>query len=80
MLQDNKIQSKINYRIKPQPSFEEREDLKARTYKFTNQTNLAKVFKTSVQNINAAFDGRNPSLMNKLKVYIENFENRLSNN
>lgn len=71
-----KKQIKKNYRIKPQPSFEERENLKARAYKFTNQTNLAKVFKTSIQNINAAFVGRNPSLMNKVKNYIEKFEQR----
>ncbi len=73
---DDKKQIKKNWRIKPQPSFEERENLKARAYEFTTQTKLAAVFKTSLQNINAAFDGRNPSLMNKLKSYIENFEER----
>ena len=55
---------------------EERQELKERAYLFTNQTNLARSFKTSVQNINLAFAGRNKLLMNKLKKYIINHEER----
>lgn len=76
MLQDVIIQVKKNYRTKPQPSTDERENLKARAYKFTTQTKLSGVFKTSAQNVYEAFRGNNPKLMNKLKAYIENYEAR----
>ena len=74
MLKANKRQIKKNYRIKPQPDEIERELLKARLYEFTTQTKVSGVFKTSVQNINEAFKGNNPSLMNKLKSYISKIE------
>ena len=74
MLKANQKQIKKNYRIKPQPNEIERELLKARLYEFTTQTKVSGVFKTSVQNINEAFKGNNPSLMNKLKTYINKME------
>ncbi len=74
MLKANEKQIKKNYRIKPQPDETERELLKARLYQFTTQTKVSGVFRTSVQNINEAFKGNNPSLMNKLKSYIGKIE------
>lgn len=74
MLKADQKQIKKNYRIKPQPDEIERELLKARLYGFTTQTKVSGVFKTSVQNINEAFKGNNPSLMNKLKTYISKIE------
>lgn len=76
MLKANTKQVKKNYRIKPQPTPEERENLKERLYNFTTQTKVSGVFKTSVQNINEAFKGNNPTLMNKLKFYISKRELR----
>lgn len=74
MLKADTKQIKKNYRIKPQPNFEEREDLKERLYNFSTQTKVSGVFRTSVQNINEAFKGNNPTLINKLKSYIEKME------
>lgn len=76
MLKDETNQLKKNYRIIPQPDEQEREDLKARLYEFTTQTKVSGVFKTSMQNINEAFKGNNPTLMNKLKKFIIGYETR----
>ncbi len=78
MLKANEKQIKKNYRIKPQPNETERELLKARLYEFTTQTKASGVFRTSVQNINEAFKGNNPSLMNRLKSYIIKMESNRS--
>ena len=78
MLKVNEKQTKRNYRIKPQPDETERELLKARLYQFTTQTKVSGVFRTSVQNINEAFKGNNPSLMNRLKSYIIKMESNRS--
>ncbi len=78
MLKVDRRQTKINYRIKPQPNEIERELLKARLYQFTTQTKVSGVFRTSVQNINEAFKGNNPSLMNRLKSYIIKMESNRS--
>ena len=69
---------KIDYRLRRiyQPNDLEREELKARLYKFTSQAKAAKQFRTSVQNVVNAFRGNNAGLMNKLKNYIENYETR----
>lgn len=75
----NKLQAeKINYRNKRhnQPKWDEREQLKIRLYRFTNQANVSRLFKTSNQNINNAFRGLNALLMNKIKSYIEKMEAR----
>jgi hypothetical protein len=69
-------QIKKSYRSKQHPSFEEREDIKARAYLFTNQVKLSRVFKTSPQNISAAFSGNNTGLFNKIKNYVINYELR----
>lgn len=70
------MQTKKQYRRKQQPTFEEREDLLARVYRFTTQSALSRVFKCTPQQIKAAFNGSQPTLMNKLKNYIENYEQR----
>lgn len=72
------MQSKKQYRKKQQPCLEEREELLARVYRFTTQSALARVFKCTPQQVRAAFDGSQPTLMNKLKNYVENFEQRNS--
>lgn len=78
MLQEqSKMQIKKSYRSKQHPSFEEREEIKARAYEFTNQVKLSRVFKTSPQNISAAFNGNNTGLFNKIKNYVINYEHRL---
>ncbi len=65
-----------DYLRKQQPTLDEREELKARAYSFTNQAALAHVFKCFPQQITQAFNGVQPTLMNKIKNYIENFEAR----
>jgi len=65
-----------DYLRKQQPTLEERENIKARAYSFTNQASLARVFKCFPQQITQAFTGVQPSLMNKIKNYVENFEAR----
>ena len=70
------MQVKKQYRTKPQPSFEEREDLKERAYRFTTLAALSRVFRVRAPQISQAFDGTQPTLMNKLKLYIESYESR----
>ena len=67
---------KIDYRRrkKDRPSFSDREHLKSRLYQFSNQTQLAVILKTSVQNINRAFAGYNVELLDKVTKQIEKFE------
>ena len=69
---------KIDYRKKRnnQPNEFEREELKARLYKFTKIISVAGVFKTSRFNVGMAFLGRNALLINKIKSYIEKYEAR----
>ena len=68
---------KIDYRKRNQHiSFEEREQLKARLYKFSNQLSTSRIFKTSRQNINMAFNGKNFGLLHRIKTYVEKMEAR----
>lgn len=65
-----------DYLRKQQPTLEEREDIKARAYSFTTQAALARVFKCYPQQITQAFNGLQPTLMNKIKNYVENHLDR----
>lgn len=81
MLINNQAE-KIDYRKKrnSQPNDFEREELKARLYKFTTIAKCASVFNTSRSNVGMAFLGSNALLMNKIKSYIKKMEARNGNN
>jgi hypothetical protein len=53
-----------------QPNKRERLQYKRKLYSFTNQTDCAKHFDTSVSNVYEAFKGNNARLMNELIPYI----------
>lgn len=70
----------INFRRKEQPNADERIDLKERAYNIIGygfQSKLGRIFRTSAANVNEAFKGNNPSLMNRLKKYILQREERI---
>jgi hypothetical protein len=54
-----------------QPNKRERLRCKRMLYTFSNQTDCAKHFDTSVSNIYEAFKGNNAKLMNELIPYID---------
>lgn len=67
-------------RKKQQPGDEERAKLRYRLYRFSNINRLAKIFKRTPQQIQQAFQGKQPTLMNKIVSYIEKREQKLIQN
>lgn len=65
-------------RKKQQPDDEERAKIRYRLYQFSNINRIAKVFKRTPQQIQQAFQGKQPSLMNKIVSYIEKREKQIS--
>lgn len=61
-------------RKKQQPNEDERINLRYRLYNFSNMNRIAKVFKRTQQQVQQAFAGKQPTLMNKIKIYIERKE------
>lgn len=70
------IRQDNDFRRVSQPNDEERLKLKYRLYNFSNMRRISKVFKRHPEQIRQAFEGRQPQLMNKLKIYIEKMESR----
>lgn len=62
---------------KQQPNDEERAKLRYRLYQFSNFNRLSKVFKRTPQQIQQAFEGKQPTLINKIASYIEKREQKL---
>lgn len=76
-MQSNNIQLTSFTRKKQQPNEEERAKLRYRLYQFSNLNRLAKVFKRTPQQIQQAFEGKQPSLINKIASYVEKREQKL---
>lgn len=74
----NEIQLTQFTHKKQQPGDEERARLRFRLYQFSNINRLAKVFKRTPQQIQQAFQGKQPTLMNKISFYIEKREKQIS--
>lgn len=76
----NNLQLTAYTRQKQQPTQAEREALKQRLYSFSNINRIAKIFKRTPQQVGQAFQGMQPSLMNRIAAYIEKRETRLIQN
>ncbi len=73
-----KIENTNFTRTIQQPNDEERAKLLYRLYSMDRtQTYLSKIFRKSQQQINQAFSGSQPTLMNKIKKHIEILEQNL---
>ena len=67
-----------DFRKKNQPNSDERILLKYRLYKFSNMAKLSrlKLFNVHPQQVQQAFNGLQPTLMNKIVRYIEHREQK----
>lgn len=73
----NNLQLTNFTRIKQQPSADERAKLLFTLYDLgKTQKYLSGIFKKSQQQINQAFKGWQPTLMNKIKKHVEILENK----
>lgn len=65
-------------RKKQQPTDEERAKLRYRLYQFSNFNRISKTFKRTPQQIQQAFEGKQPSLMNRIASYIKRREQKIN--